>query len=908
MDFTQSMDNGYIIPTSVAVGSGEATDIRCVCDTVEDFKTFLDATEMDLRYEGLITYEKVNKLLKVYKGNDTWQTVGEGGGGVDTSSFITLTQLSQQLSNYYTKAQTDNKISEEIAKAQLGGSGEVDLSAYATKNYVDDEISKIELKEGPQGPKGDKGDVGPQGPQGPAGTFDSSNFYNKAEVDEKDNALDNKISVLSNKVDTLSSIDVGSLVNLIEIVQTNNLFDYSKVINDYTFTNSNSQNISGTFYKLDMSIGKKYATNLGWKSVHYFSLNDEHIKTQMFPYDNLIVPYYENSAYCLVTLDNKEYTSEDDIRIIEGTNIDHYFPTHTILKGNKGRWHNKKWLCLGDSISTEGASNLATKSYCGIVAKSLGFKNYINESIAGKDMSYYINNLNTFISDYDLVTIMLGTNNHGYNTGIGSLNDGVDPSTNNSFYSKVQKMIEMLKAKNPNATICFLTPIKRTQTGDNANNNADGYMLNAVNKTTEAYANVIKEVCDYYSIPCIDLYNCIETNNESDRALFFMTNEDGTHPNDLGHRKFIAPLVESRLKQIAPFVEEGDNDYIPPINPPSTDSEIFGEIIISKDSITIEEGSETTFDVKLDRQPTNAQNVYLSLSNENVKLSNDSLSFTKSNYNIPQVVSITALEDDDFLNETCTITLSSNNVLSKSIEITIIDNDTEQTDPPAIDEKTLIYDFTSLSGQEKNLKSIGTLDFDLTLPDTYVFDSGIKGEVRNAKNTNKEIMNNFNDSDFLFICKVKQDNAGVTPVYIRSVWQDNPYLNDINGITKSAFDIKCNYPSNGWYQKRFVNINTVDRFSGEDNRQSYFVSDTSDNNAQIPYDNNDHIIAVSYNKKTKSWKIYVNGEYKDEIIIQDYVPVWTGLSWGSNACVHKKIYISNTMKSDSEIISLMNNF
>ena len=124
MDFTQSMDNGYMIPTSVAVGSGEATDIRCVCDTVEDFKSFLDTTGMELRYEGLVTYEKVNKLLKVYKGNDMWQTIGEGGGSVDTSNFITLTQLSQQLSNYYTKAQTDSKILEEIAKAQAGGGGE----------------------------------------------------------------------------------------------------------------------------------------------------------------------------------------------------------------------------------------------------------------------------------------------------------------------------------------------------------------------------------------------------------------------------------------------------------------------------------------------------------------------------------------------------------------------------------------------------------------------------------------------------------------------------------------------------------------------------------------------------------------------------------------------------------------
>lgn len=72
-------------------------------------------------------------------------------------------------SDIYTKIQTDNKISEEIAKAQLGGSGEVDLSAYATKTYVDNEISKIELKEGPQGPQGEKGDKGETGATGPQG-------------------------------------------------------------------------------------------------------------------------------------------------------------------------------------------------------------------------------------------------------------------------------------------------------------------------------------------------------------------------------------------------------------------------------------------------------------------------------------------------------------------------------------------------------------------------------------------------------------------------------------------------------------------------------------------------------------------------------------------------------------------
>ena len=49
-------------------------------------------------------------------------------------------------SDIYTKIQTDNKISEEITKAQLGGSGEVDLSAYATVNYVNNKYLELDSK------------------------------------------------------------------------------------------------------------------------------------------------------------------------------------------------------------------------------------------------------------------------------------------------------------------------------------------------------------------------------------------------------------------------------------------------------------------------------------------------------------------------------------------------------------------------------------------------------------------------------------------------------------------------------------------------------------------------------------------------------------------------------------------
>jgi hypothetical protein len=71
---------------------------------------------------------------------------------------------------------TKDFVKTEIANAQLGGDDkEVDLSAYATKEFVGEEIAKIELKEGPQGPAGQDGAQGKDGKDGQDGkdfTFD----------------------------------------------------------------------------------------------------------------------------------------------------------------------------------------------------------------------------------------------------------------------------------------------------------------------------------------------------------------------------------------------------------------------------------------------------------------------------------------------------------------------------------------------------------------------------------------------------------------------------------------------------------------------------------------------------------------------------------------------------------------
>lgn len=50
--------------------------------------------------------------------------------------------VSVDLSNYYTKTQTDEKIQEAVANIDIP---EVDLSNYATTEYVDNAVSNIEI-------------------------------------------------------------------------------------------------------------------------------------------------------------------------------------------------------------------------------------------------------------------------------------------------------------------------------------------------------------------------------------------------------------------------------------------------------------------------------------------------------------------------------------------------------------------------------------------------------------------------------------------------------------------------------------------------------------------------------------------------------------------------------------------
>ena len=83
---------------------------------------------------------------------------------VDVTKVYVDSEVSKKADKTHSHSEyaTPSYVQEKIAEASLSG-GEVDLSAYATIGFVEQEIEKIELTPGPQGlqgPKGDKGDKG----------------------------------------------------------------------------------------------------------------------------------------------------------------------------------------------------------------------------------------------------------------------------------------------------------------------------------------------------------------------------------------------------------------------------------------------------------------------------------------------------------------------------------------------------------------------------------------------------------------------------------------------------------------------------------------------------------------------------------------------------------------------------
>ena len=219
----------------------------------------------------------------------------------------------------------------------------------------------------------------------------------------------------------------------------------------------------------------------------------------------------------------------------------------------KQRWNNKKIGCLGDSI-TFGAGGT---SWVTRLKELTGCKYAINYGISGTTIETngtgqsFVERYANMADDLDLICVWGGVNDHHWTGTAGRPFGNINSPTSetNSFYGALKNLCEGLINKYPNKTIMFITPMK------NKGYVADGKTCyawnepNEIGKTLTDYRNAIIEVCDYYSIPVLDLYSCSGispmVNSQVNELM-----PDHLHPNTKGNLEVLAPKIASFMNNL----------------------------------------------------------------------------------------------------------------------------------------------------------------------------------------------------------------------------------------------------------------------------------------------------------------------------------------------------------------------
>lgn len=195
----------------------------------------------------------------------------------------------------------------------------------------------------------------------------------------------------------------------------------------------------------------------------------------------------------------------------------------------------KKINFLGDSITEgHGTSDCATKPYHAVLKANVGLAEARNYGIGGtkiarlpvitdnpfdKDFNLRVEKMD---KDADAVVVFGGTNDYGHATiPLGKLED----RDIHTFYGAMHTLCLYLIKNYTDKPIVFMTPLHRLQ---------EEKLNNDISRPLHDFVNAIREVCELYSIPVLDLYK--EGGMPGNVwAWCEKYMPDGLHPNDAGH-------------------------------------------------------------------------------------------------------------------------------------------------------------------------------------------------------------------------------------------------------------------------------------------------------------------------------------------------------------------------------------
>lgn len=216
---------------------------------------------------------------------------------------------------------------------------------------------------------------------------------------------------------------------------------------------------------------------------------------------------------------------------------------------------NKTICFLGDSITEGvGASNVSN-CYVSLIEKVHPEAKVLNFGICGTrlaeqnkipydpekpyfDIPFY-DRVDKMPADSDVICIFGGTNDYGHgDAGMGKFGD----TKPNTFYGALYDLSIRLITRCPNAKIIFFTPLHRE------NEDIPHAKLDGKEYVLKDYINAIKQNCEYFAIPVLDLFT-ISGIQPNVPLLKERYTPDGLHPNDNGYI-VLANIIDAYLKTL----------------------------------------------------------------------------------------------------------------------------------------------------------------------------------------------------------------------------------------------------------------------------------------------------------------------------------------------------------------------
>ena len=230
--------------------------------------------------------------------------------------------------------------------------------------------------------------------------------------------------------------------------------------------------------------------------------------------------------------------------------------------GGSSCWADMSAVFVGDSITYGHGTTLI---YYNVLKDLLALKTVTGMGVGGSCFStksdYGTANSPLVtryqnIPDADLIVVFMGTNDYGHETPMGTIEDTTDVS----FYGAVNVVVKGIVEAHPTSRIVFCTPLHRYGFGTSkllGTAFTYDHIKNGQDHTLKDYVDALKEVCERYSIPVIDLFSQSGLNPSISQIkdLYF---PDGLHPNEAGHTK-LAHLMYKYLNLYALQLPNGES-------------------------------------------------------------------------------------------------------------------------------------------------------------------------------------------------------------------------------------------------------------------------------------------------------------------------------------------------------------